>query len=239
MKIGGFQKFSLLDYPGELAAIIFTQGCNFRCSYCHNPELVDVAKSDSLYPEEQILDFLKSRKGKLTAVVIGGGEPTLQEDLEDFLDKIKAMNYLIKVDTNGSFPESIENLVNKDLVDYWAMDLKAPESLYPLVTRAEIPFSSILKSMEIIRESSKSYEYRTTFFDKLLHLEDLERIQKLLRPGDKFYLQECQYSKTLDNLSSAAEIDSPSFLNWQNQPFLQSLIQWGNKNQVKIEIRKL
>ena len=172
MKIGGFQKFSLLDYPGELAAIIFTQGCNFRCPYCHNPELVDVAKSDFLYPEEQILDFLKSRKGKLTAVVIGGGEPTLQEDLEDFLDKIKAMNYLIKVDTNGSIPESIENLVNKDLVDYWAMDLKAPESLYPLVTRADIPFSSILKSMEIIRESSKSYEFRTTFFDKLLHLED-------------------------------------------------------------------
>lgn len=239
MKIGGFQKFSLLDYPGELAAIIFTQGCNFRCPYCHNPELVEVAKSDSLYPEEQILDFLKNRKGKLTAVVIGGGEPTLQEDLEDFLYKLKAMNYLIKVDTNGSIPESIENLVNKDLVDYWAMDLKAPELLYPLVTRSDIPFSSILKSMEIIRESSKSYEFRTTFFDKLLHLEDLERIQKLLRPGDKFYLQECQYSKTLDNLSSAAEIDSPSFLNWQNQPFLQSLIQWGNKNQVKIEIRKL
>ena len=239
MKIGGFQKFSLLDYPGELAAIIFTQGCNFRCPYCHNPELVDVAKADSLYPEKQILDFLKSRKGKLTAVVIGGGEPTLQEDLEDFLDKIKAMNYLIKVDTNGSIPESIENLVNKDLVDYWAMDLKAPELLYPLVTRADIPFSSILKSMEIIRESSKSYEFRTTFFDKLLHLEDLEKIQNLLRPGDKFYLQECQYSKTLDNLSSSAEIDSPSFLNWQNQSFLQSLIQWGNKNQVKIEIRKL
>ena len=172
-------------------------------------------------------------------MVIRVGVPTLQGDSEDFLDKIKAMNYLIKVDTNGSIPESIENLVNKDLVDYWAMDLKAPESLYPLVTRADIPFSSILKSMEIIRESNKSYEFRTTFFDKLLHLEDLERIQKLLCPGDKFYLQECQYSKTLDNLSSSAAIDSPSFLNWQNQPFLQSLIQWGNKNQVKIEIRKL
>ena len=183
MKIGGFQKFSLLDYPGELAAIIFTQGCNFRCSYCQNPELVDAAKSDSLYPEDQILDFLKRRIGKLNAVVIGGGEPTLQEDLEDFLAKIKAMNYLIKVDTNGSLPEVIECLVKKKLVDYWAMDLKAPESLYPVVTRSDIPFSSILKSMEIIRSSSKSYEFRTTFFDRLLHLEDLEKIQSLLYPG--------------------------------------------------------
>ncbi len=175
MKIGGFQKFSLLDYPGELAAIIFTQGCNFRCSYCQNPELVDAAKFDFLYPEEQILDFLKRRIGKLNAVVIGGGEPTLQEDLEDFLAKIKAMNYLIKVDTNGSLPGVIECLVKKKLVDYWAMDLKAPESLYPVVTRSDIPFSRILESMEIIRSSNKNYEFRTTFFDRLLHLEDLEK----------------------------------------------------------------
>ena len=239
MKIGGFQKFSLLDYPGELAAIIFTQGCNFRCSYCHNPELVDAAKSDSLYPEDQILDFLKRRIGKLNAVVIGGGEPTLQEDLEDFLAKIKAMNYLIKVDTNGSLPEVIECLVKKKLVDYWAMDLKAPESLYPVVTRSDIPFSSILKSMEIIRSSSKSYEFRTTFFDRLLHLEDLEKIRSLLQPGDKFYIQQCQYSKTLDNLSNPATRDNTAYINMQNHPVFQSLIEWGTKNQVKIEIRTL
>lgn len=239
MKIGGFQKFSLLDYPGELAAIIFTQGCNFRCSYCHNPELVDAAKSDSLYPEDQILDFLKRRIGKLNAVVIGGGEPTLQEDLEDFLAKIKAMNYLIKVDTNGSLPEVIECLVKKKLVDYWAMDLKAPESLYPVVTRSDIPFSRILESMEIIRSSSKNYEFRTTFFDRLLHLEDLEKIQSLLCPGDKFYIQQCQYSKTLDNLSNPAARDNSAHINMQNHPVFQSLIEWGTKNQVKIEIRTL
>ncbi|MEN6445142.1 MAG: anaerobic ribonucleoside-triphosphate reductase activating protein, partial [Candidatus Cloacimonas sp.] len=145
MKIGGLQKFSLLDYPGELSAIIFTQGCNFRCPYCHNPELVDPIRYSPLLNTERVLRFLYKRHKKLSAVVITGGEPTLQEDLIPFLKLIKAMRYKIKLDTNGSRPEVLQEIIEQNLVDYFAMDIKAPIELYKIITRADLEPGTIEK----------------------------------------------------------------------------------------------
>ncbi|OQX50761.1 MAG: anaerobic ribonucleoside-triphosphate reductase activating protein [Candidatus Cloacimonas sp. 4484_209] len=130
MKIGGFQKVSLIDYPGKICAIVFTRGCNFRCPYCHNPELVLPENYSPLIPEEEIFSFLEKRRGKLDAVEITGGEPTLQEDLTEFIRKIKEMGFLVKLDTNGSFPSVLEKVIYSGLVDYIAMDVKAPLEKY-------------------------------------------------------------------------------------------------------------
>ncbi|HEC86320.1 MAG TPA: anaerobic ribonucleoside-triphosphate reductase activating protein, partial [Thermoplasmatales archaeon] len=138
MIIGGFQRFSLIDYPGKICAIIFTQGCNFRCPYCHNPELVNPKLFQEPIDENDIFRFLEMRKGKLDAVEITGGEPTLQPDLIEFMRKIKAMGFLIKLDTNGTNPEVVEKIIKNKLVDYIAMDVKAPLEKYEKVVRAKV-----------------------------------------------------------------------------------------------------
>ncbi len=242
MKIGGFQRFSLLDYPGQLAAIIFTQGCNFRCPYCHNPELVDPKRFSPLWDNKKVLSFLARRKGKLGAVVITGGEPTCQPDLVRFTAKIKRMGYLIKMDTNGSNPDMLGELARKKLVDYWAMDLKAPLDLYPVVTNAELDPQKIIQSMDILRSSGREYEFRTTFFDLLFSWEDIARVQSLLQPGDRFYLQECRYDNTLDDLSggkTGAEQEEPEHHHLEDDPACKTLLQWGFEHRVKIHIRSL
>lgn len=236
MKIGGFQKFSLLDYPGQLAAIIFTQGCNFRCPYCHNPELVDPARFEKPLVTGRVLDFLRRRRGKLGAVVITGGEPTVQPDLVRFVKKLKFMGFLVKMDTNGSNPELLQSLCEQDLVDYWAMDLKAPPDLYKLISRSSVPVENILRSMDILRNSNCEYEFRTTFFERLFDWRDIARIQELLRPGDKFYLQECRYEDTLEKLSDTSKT---AHKHLQDNPACKSLIRWGDKHHVNIQIRSL
>src|SRR5574344_1116419 len=122
MIIGGFQKSSLIDYPGMISAIIFTKGCNFKCPYCHNPELFENTSSDLIKPDD-VLSFLSTRKGKLDGVVVTGGEPTLQHDLKDFIKEIKDMDFLVKLDSNGTNPEMLKELINENLVDYVAMDI--------------------------------------------------------------------------------------------------------------------
>lgn len=236
MKIGGFQKFSLLDYPGQLAAIVFTQGCNFRCPYCHNPELVDPARFNKPLTTGRVLDFLRRRRGKLGAVVITGGEPTVQSDLAAFVKKLKYMGFLVKMDTNGSHPEVLQNLVEQELVDYWAMDVKAPADLYRLISRSDVPVDDILSSMDILRASGRDYEFRTTFFERLFDWRDIARVQELLKPGDRFYLQECRYEDTLENLSSAA---TNVHKHLQDNPACKTLLRWGDKHHVNIRIRSL
>jgi len=196
--IGGFQKFSLLEYPEKLGAVIFTRGCNFRCPYCHNPELVDVDRYSELISEESVLQFLLNRKGKLESVTVSGGEPTLQPDLLDFLLKLKDMGYAIKLDTNGSHPDVIEKLVSHKAVDYWAMDIKAPISLYSLVCGCSVNDKDILRSMNLIRQSGGDWEFRTTYFNQIMNWNDVLEIQPLLKPGDKYYLQQCNYNNTLE-----------------------------------------
>ena len=237
MKIGGLQKFSLLDYPGELSAIIFTQGCNFRCPYCHNPELVDPVRYSPLLDTEWVLRFLYKRHKKLSAVVITGGEPTLQEDLIPFLKLIKAMRYKIKLDTNGSHPDVLQEIGNLGLVDYWAMDIKAPIKLYKVITRADLESGIIEKSMDIIRQSGIDYEFRTTYFDLLLTSSDLASMQELLKPWDRFIIQQCRYENTLQEITRE-ELLTPA-LSFNENPACRSLINWGTEHSVKISLRSL
>lgn len=242
MKIGGFQKFSLLDYPGQLAAIVFCQGCNFRCPYCHNPQLVDPKRYTKPLRNSRVMDFLSRRRGKLGAVVISGGEPTFQPDLVECVSLLKSWGYLVKIDTNGSFPETVRALTERNLVDYWAMDLKAPPDLYPLLSRNSVPVENILESMRLIRSGGRPYEFRTTFFELLFTWEDIAHIQNLLEPGDKYVLQECRYSGTLENLRITAPQDGKdelTFLHLQDNPACQSLLRWGDRHRVNIEIRSL
>lgn len=197
MKIGGLQKCSLLDYPQKLCANIFTQGCNFKCHYCHNPSLLSVAK-DSSIDESFVLEFLKSRIDRLDAVVITGGEPCLQKDLAIFIKKIKKMNYLIKLDTNGSKPDVIQDLIKMNLLDYIAMDIKAPVSNYKTIVNTEVQDNNILKSIEIIKNSNIEHEFRTTVVKSLLSPEDIMQIGELVKSSDKFYLQKFIPTNTLN-----------------------------------------
>jgi len=237
MKIGGFQKFSLLDYPGALAAIVFTQGCNFRCPYCHNPVLVDEQRFEQVLDTEGVLRFLFRRRKKLGAVVISGGEPTLQADLIPFIRLLKAMRFKVKLDTNGSRPEILHELKDNKLVDYYAMDIKAPLALYHLVAGCPVPEDTILASMDIIRHSGMGYEFRSTYFDALLGHQDLLEMQDMLKPGDRFVLQECRYGDTLQPIDKPSQ---PSKL----VPFKQSaacreLESWGQAHHVQVAVRSL
>lgn len=198
MRIGGFKRFSVADYPGKHCAIVFTQGCNFRCSYCHNPELVDERSHEGLIPEEEVLSFLMTRKNKLDGVVVTGGEPTLQPDLSDFCSKIKKMGFLVKVDTNGSRPDVIEKLVESDLVDYIAMDAKGPLRRYREITRSSVDTASIRETMGLIMNSGKAYEFRTTVVSSQLTEKDLIAIGKTIKGASSYVLQPFVASKTLD-----------------------------------------
>lgn len=196
MIIGGVEKLSVLDYPGHLAAIVFTSGCNFRCRYCYNPELV-FPKTDKegkleaspLISNEELLLFLKERFGRLEAVVITGGEPTLHADLPEFIRKIRDIGYLIKLDSNGSNPEMLQSLIDEKLLDYIAMDVKAGKSDYEKVVGAKINFNNIEKSIKIIKESGVDHEFRTTLTPGLVDKSSFLEIGKLIKGAKKWYLQ--------------------------------------------------
>ncbi|MFA4917143.1 MAG: anaerobic ribonucleoside-triphosphate reductase activating protein [Syntrophales bacterium] len=192
------QKVSLLDYPGQICAIVFSQGCNFRCPYCHNPELVNPELYGQCLPEEEVYSFLKTRKGKLDAVTITGGEPTIQPDLIPFIKHIRKMGYLIKIDTNGSHPEVLAKLIKDELVDYIAMDVKAPLKKYGTVTRAQICEDKIEQSIESIVHSGIQYEFRTTVVRSQLTKNDLFHIGRLLKNARLYVLQPFVPTKTLD-----------------------------------------
>ncbi len=173
MNIGGLQRFSLIDYPGKVSAILFMQSCNFRCGYCHNPELVLPEKFRERISEEDVFRFLESRKGRLDAVVVTGGEPTLQFDLIPFLQKVRDIGYLIKLDSNGSRPDVLEKIIGLGLADYLAMDLKAPLCKYDAVAAAAVDVGNIRKSIKLIMNSGVAYEFRTTVVRSQLSREDL------------------------------------------------------------------
>lgn len=198
MDIGGFQRFSLIDYPGKICAIVFTQGCNFRCSYCHNPELVDLEKFSKSVSEKEIFSFLEKRKGKLDAVSVTGGEPTLQKDLIEFLKKVKDMGYLVKLDSNGTNPEVIDGTIKSGLVDYLAMDIKAPLEKYSKVTGVDVDTGKIKRSIELIMDSDLVYEFRTTVVKSQLSKDDVRKIGKLIKGAKLYILQKFVPSKTLD-----------------------------------------
>lgn len=198
MKIGGLQKFSMIDYPDKISCIIFTQGCNFRCPYCHNPELVKPEMFGESLNEEEFFDFLKERTGKLDAVSITGGEPTLQYDLIEFIKKIRDLGFLIKLDTNGTNPEMLKEIIDQKLVNYLAMDIKAPFEKYEEITRMPVNIEKIKQSVEMIKNSGLEYEFRTTLVKKLLSPDDIEQIGRDIAGAKQYFLQKFVSTKTVD-----------------------------------------
>lgn len=176
MKIGGWQKTTLIDFPGHLATTIFVRGCNFRCPFCFNRELV-FAKTP-LIPEKEIFSFLKKRKGFLDGVVITGGEPTLQTDIEEFLQKIKKQEYKIKLDTNGSQPTVLKNLLRKNLLDYVAIDFKAPLLVYAKTVKNPDSSNQVAISIKLVSNSGIPFELRTTVVPGIHDLKTLEEMAK-------------------------------------------------------------
>lgn len=199
MIFGGWQKFSLLDFPGRSSAILFTQGCPFRCPFCHNPELINPAQGMfAPVTEKEILDFLGTRQGKLDGVVITGGEPTLHRDLPDFIRRLKEMGFAVKLDTNGSNPEILDRIIRNDLVDYIAMDYKSPLERYSRHTNSLIDIENIRASVALIRESGVDHEFRTTVVKEQLSPEDISQIGRELNGVKKYILQKFLPTKTLD-----------------------------------------
>jgi len=200
MVFGGLQQLSLIDYPGKICAIIFTTGCNFRCHFCYNKEIVlpELIKDHVCIEKEDILNFLKSRVGKIEAVCVTGGEPTLHSDLKDFLKEIKDLGFLIKLDTNGTNPLMLEEVLKEKLVDYVAMDIKAPlnEESYMRVVGVGVDISKIKKSIELIK-GLDNYEFRTTV-ELGLKEEDILQIASDLGFAKRYFLQEFKSDYTLD-----------------------------------------
>ncbi len=199
MLIGGLQKITLLDYPDKLSAIIFTASCNFRCPYCHNPELVTKIIKKNLIPQKEIFEFLNKRKKKLDAVVITGGEPTLHNDLPKFITKIKKLGYLVKLDSNGTNPKMLKELIKAKLIDYIAMDIKAPLSKYSKTVNIKVDIKKIKESIEIIMNSGLPYEFRSTIMPKLHTAEDIKQMAKLVTGASAYYLQKFIPSGNLNN----------------------------------------
>lgn len=184
MKIGGFQPFSLSDYPGCVTAIVFTQGCNFRCPFCHNSSLVLPECYAPSMPEGEIFAALNERKGKLDGVVITGGEPTIQSDLIAFVKNIKDLGYKVKLDTNGSKPEVIEQLILQELIDFFALDIKAPWHKYSTLAGVNVSIDDIKETLSLLLLSPIPCDFRTTYARPLLNEEDIIEIQAYL-PSDK------------------------------------------------------
>jgi len=188
MKIGGFQKTSLLDFPDKISTIIWTVGCNFRCPFCYNSNLV--LGKVGLVPESEILSYLEKRKGILEGLVISGGEPLMQKDIDKFTEKVKKIGYEIKIDTNGMYPQKLKELIDKKLVDYVSMDVKAPKNKYDALSGVKTDIKKIENSIKIIKESAPDYEFKTTFAPGLLTKEDIISIAKWIKGSKKFYLQQ-------------------------------------------------
>lgn len=193
MIISGFQKLTLLDYPNKLASIVFTQGCNFKCAYCQNSDLLSI-KTEGLIEEKEIFDYLKKRKKVLDGVVITGGEPTIQPNLTLFIQRVKDLGLKVKLDTNGSNPEIIKKLLKEDLVDYIAMDIKTDFDKYGDIIKINWNMDNIKKSIKLIKESTIEHEFRTTINKNDHTIEDLRRICEYLGPDENYYIQNFEQS---------------------------------------------
>lgn len=190
MVIYGLQKLSLLDFPGKTACTVFTGGCNWRCPFCHNASLVTALNTVEPVPEEEFFAFLNKRKGILDGVCITGGEPLLQPDIINFIKKIREFGYSIKLDTNGSFPDKLKEVVNSGLVDYVAMDIKNSPDNYPLTTGiSDVDMTNIYESAEFLMSGKVDYEFRTTVVKELHSQADFEKISEWLKGAKQLFLQ--------------------------------------------------
>ncbi|MDP3057052.1 MAG: anaerobic ribonucleoside-triphosphate reductase activating protein [bacterium] len=206
MIIGGLQKFSLIDYPGKISAVVFLSGCNFRCGFCHNPELVspELLKDQPQISEKEFFDFLGERQGKLDGVCVTGGEPTIWQDLPEFIEKIKKMGFLVKLDTNGTNPDMIEKLIKRKLIDHFAIDIKNSPEKYRKTVNAEIKTVNIERTLKMIVAAGVSMEFRTTAVPGLIIKEDFVKIKEwledlgVLEKVLSYAIQQFRPLKTLD-----------------------------------------
>lgn len=207
MNFYGLQKMTLLDFPGKVACTLFTGGCNFRCPFCHNASLVTELDGDTVLPEEAILSFLDTRKGLLDGVCVTGGEPLLYPELPEFLEKVRALGFAVKLDTNGSFPDRLRNILSRGLVDYVAMDIKNTFDKYPqTVGVPDFDPAPIKESIALLRDSGTDYEFRTTVVAQFHTPEDIETIAETLSFAGHYFLQNFEDSGNLigDGLSAVS-----------------------------------
>jgi len=195
--IDSFRPFTLSDFPGTVAAIIFLRGCNFRCGYCHNPSLVK-GGSENANCREAFFNLLARRKGKLEGVVITGGEPTVFGGLTSLIEDIKGMGFLVKLDSNGSRPGVLETLISRGLVDYIAMDIKGPPAKYGEIAGRPLELDVIRESIRLIKESGLDYEFRTTVVREQLSMDDLVECGRLIEGAKRYILQEFVSTETLE-----------------------------------------
>lgn len=209
MKIGGFSKLTLLDFPGSVACIVFTSGCNFRCPFCHNASLVTHTDDSENTSEDEILSYLKKRKGLLDGVVITGGEPLLQKGIEEFIIKVRELGYKVKLDTNGSFPDKLKNLLDKGLLDYVAMDIKNCKEKYSITAGCEVNLDDIEKSIWLLENSGVDYELRTTVARELHNSADIKSIAQWINKTPKYFIQNFKNSGDIvgENLSEFSKDD--------------------------------
>jgi pyruvate formate lyase activating enzyme len=198
MKIGGLQKLTLVDYPNKIAATVFLTGCNFKCGFCHNPSLVNPGKNENQISELEFFNFLKSKQGLVDGICITGGEPTINSDLPKFIQKIKKLNFAIKLDTNGNNPKILQKLIDKKLLSFVAMDIKTSLDKYEKATNTKINLENIKESVEIIKNSKIDYEFRTTVVPGIVDREDIEKIGKWLKGTKKYVLQQFRNQKVLN-----------------------------------------
>jgi len=209
MRLAHYEPLSLTDFPGRLATTVFTVGCNFACPYCHNPELVTAMKDTPQLTEEAFFVFLERRRGKLNGVCITGGEPTLHADLAGFVERIRALGYAVKLDTNGSNPEMLRRLLETSSLDYVAMDVKAPPSRYGEMTGNPYALALAETSIRLLAERDTDHEYRTTILPLLFSEVDIDGIASMLPPGSRYVIQNFVPTKTLDpNLVHARGFES-------------------------------
>lgn len=198
MNIVGMQKVTLLDYPDKVAAIIFTEGCNFRCPFCQNSSLIDKNVGNEYISSEEVLKYLEKRKGVIDGLVISGGEPTMQHNLKDFIKKVKDIGMLVKLDTNGFNSKILKELINENLVDYVAMDIKNEMCKYSVTCGLnQINIDNIKESIQLLENSSIDYEFRTTIMKEYHDIESIKMILKLIGDKPKYFLQNFRLSENV------------------------------------------
>jgi pyruvate formate lyase activating enzyme len=214
MIIGGLQKLTLIDYPDKVACTVFLAGCNFRCPFCYSSELVlpeKIAKQPKI-AEKEFFNFLENRRNLLNGCVLCGGEPTVNKDLPEFVIRIKKLGYRVKLDTNGSNPEMLKQLIEKKLIDYVAMDIKAPKEKYSQAAGVDIDVNKIQKSIDILRENKIDYEFRSTIVSGVQNREDIIQMAKWIKGAKKYYLQNFRAEKTLNPKFEKVKANSDEYL---------------------------
>lgn len=229
MNIAGIIKASLIDYPGKASAVFFFGGCNFRCGYCHNPEIVNCIHS--IMEMEEVFEFLQKRRRFLDAVCISGGEPTLQKELYSFIVQVKKMGYLIKLDTNGTDSNILKKLVAENLLDYVAMDVKAPLKRYDEIVCVKSDKEEICRSIDFLLSNAVAYEFRTTVCKELLSFKDLLVMSEELKGAKIWYLQTFQKQGELLNekatFSAYSEEEMKGFAKRLNETMKRNLYPMG------------